>query len=113
LIAADNAVEAGLYAAWSRLSTGRLKVFKNVLPNWLAEYRIYRRDEKGKVVKENDHLMDATRYLIMSGLAIAQQRPADRWGLTKPKHLVDYDSIYGELNARRSEAPPTRHGVDY
>ena len=64
---ADNSVEAGIYAVWMRLSNQRLKVFKS-LQNWLTEYRIYRRDENGKVVKENDHLMDCTRYGIMSGL---------------------------------------------
>lgn len=68
---ADNAVEAGLYAVWVRLTTGRLKVFGS-LAAWLAEYRLYRRDEKGRVVKVNDHLMDATRYLVVSGLAAAR-----------------------------------------
>ena len=57
LEAANNAVEAGLYDVWERLSTGRLKVF-HTLQNWQAEYRLYRRDEKGNVVKEFDHLMD-------------------------------------------------------
>jgi hypothetical protein len=59
---ADNAVESGLYSVWNRLSTGRLKVFKS-LGEWFTEFRLYRRDEKGRVVKENDHLMDCTRYL--------------------------------------------------
>lgn len=58
MVPADNAVEAGIYAVWERLSTGRLKVF-STLANWLAEYRGYHRDEKGKIVKLNDHLMDA------------------------------------------------------
>jgi hypothetical protein len=61
---ADNTVEAGLAQVWQRLSTGRLRVF-NHLADWFGEFRIYRRDEKGKVVKTNDHLMDATRYRIM------------------------------------------------
>jgi len=59
---ADNGVESGLYSVWNRMSTGRLKVFRN-LSGWLEEFRLYRRDEKGRVVKENDHLMDAMRYL--------------------------------------------------
>lgn len=59
---ADNGVESGLYSVWNRMSTGRLKVFKT-LGQWLEEFRLYRRDEHGQVVKENDHLMDATRYL--------------------------------------------------
>ena len=36
--------------------------------NWRAEFRIYRRNEKGLIVDENDHLMDCTRYLIMTGM---------------------------------------------
>jgi len=58
LSVADNGVESGLYAVWNRLSTGRLKVAKS-LSAWFAEFRLYRRDDKGRVVKENDHLMDA------------------------------------------------------
>jgi hypothetical protein len=53
LAPAENAVEAGLYAVWERLSDGRLFVF-NSLQNWLSEFRIYRRDEKGKIVKQNE-----------------------------------------------------------
>lgn len=64
---ANNAVESGLYTVWQTMSAGKLRVFGN-LRNWLSEFRLYRRDEKGKVVKDNDHLMDATRYLIVSGL---------------------------------------------
>ena len=75
LTEAKNAVEAGIYEVWQRLSTGRLKVFRT-LQNWLAEYRLYRRDENGKIVKDFDHLMDATRYLIMMIHAIARVMPA-------------------------------------
>jgi phage terminase large subunit-like protein len=63
---ADNAVEAGIYQCWLLISGGMLKVCEH-LANWRQEYRLYRRDEKGHVVKANDHLMDATRYLILSG----------------------------------------------
>lgn len=77
LTPAVNAVEAGIYAVWERLSTGRLKVFKT-MQSWLAEFRIYRRDDKGRVVKQNDHLMDASRYLIVSGLDLAVVEPSRR-----------------------------------
>ncbi len=70
LCQADNAVESGLLKVWQQLSNGQLKVFKSCV-NWLAEFRIYRRDENGKIVKKNDHLMDATRYLVMSGIHCA------------------------------------------
>lgn len=78
LAPANNAVEAGIYEVWTRLSTGRLKVFK-ICQNLLAEYRIYRRDEKGKIVKENDHLLDGLRYMCMSGIQIATIRPYQQW----------------------------------
>lgn len=81
---AMNAVESGIYEVWTRLSTGRLKVFKS-MTNWLQEFRLYRRDEKGRIVKSNDHLMDATRYLVMSGLARAKVKP-----VSKPKPQSDY-----------------------
>ena len=71
---ADNAVSAGIYAVTQRLVSGRLKVFAS-LTEWFAEYRLYRRLQ-GKIVKEKDHAMDATRYLEMSGLDVAQCAPA-------------------------------------
>ena len=75
---AENAVEAGLYQVWDRLSSGRLKVCRS-LSNWRKEQKLYRRDEKGHIVKKDDHLMDATRYLVMSGGDVAQAVP-----VTKP-----------------------------
>lgn len=71
---ADNSVEAGIHACYQRLVSGRLKVFKTCR-NWLSEFRIYRRDENGKVVKDNDHAMDAMRYLIMTGMRYATVPP--------------------------------------
>lgn len=62
LSVADNGVESGLLSVWTRMTTGRLKVFQN-LGGWLEEFRLYRRNEKGAVVKDNDHYMDDTRYL--------------------------------------------------
>lgn len=74
---ADNAVEAGIFAVQQRLTRGGLKVFRTCV-NWVKEFRIYRRDEEtGKVVKENDDLMDATRYLIMTGMRYAIIDPGE------------------------------------
>ncbi len=71
---ADHAVEAGILAVWNRLATGRLKVFAS-LAEFFAEYSLYRRSERGKIVKENDHILDACRYLVLSGFARAIVRP--------------------------------------
>jgi len=76
LVNADNAVEAGIHAVHQRLSAGRLKIFRT-LQSTLAELRLYHRDENGKVVKENDHLCDALRYLVMTGLMHGQTAPFD------------------------------------
>jgi len=64
--AGPGSVEIGINAVYSRLSTGRLKIFSS-LTNWFYEYRMYRRDDNGKVVMINNHLMDATRYLMLNG----------------------------------------------
>ena len=77
LAPANNAVEAGIFAVWNRLVSGRLKFFKSCVP-LLNEFRLYRRDENGRVAeKQDDHLLDALRYMIMSGLDIAQVAPYD------------------------------------
>ena len=74
---AKNAVEAGIYQVWQLMSSGKLKVFRS-LGNWLAEFRLYQRDTDGHVVKAHDHLMDATRYLAMSGLPLMRTKPLEQ-----------------------------------
>lgn len=66
----DKSVDAGIQEVLSRLATGRLKVF-STCQKWLDEFRRYRYNEKQQIVKEEDHLMDATRYAIYSGLAVS------------------------------------------
>ena len=56
-------VEAGLMDMLTRMQTGRFKVFKH-LNDWWEEFRLYHRKD-GKVVKEDDDLMAATRYALM------------------------------------------------
>ena len=56
-------VEAGLMDMLDRMQTGRFKVFKHLL-DWFEEFRLYHRKD-GKVVKEGDDLMAATRYALM------------------------------------------------
>lgn len=88
---AFNGVESGLYEMWQRLSTGRYKVFQSC-QNWISEFRLYRRDEKGQVVKGFDHAMDDSRYFIMSGLERSKSKPKD----VKPKiELVNFGSGSG------------------
>jgi hypothetical protein len=71
---AQNAVESGIYIVWTGLSSGKIKVFKT-LRDWFSEYRMYQRDEKGRIKKTKDHLMDSTRYLFASGTDWWEARP--------------------------------------
>jgi hypothetical protein len=80
LTKADNAVESGLHACWTDLSIGRIKVFSTLL-EFFKEYRIYRRDEHGKIIKKHDHLMDCMRYLRNSGKAVAKRKPLENSGM--------------------------------
>lgn len=66
---------AGIDAVNSRIYSGRLKILKNCCPALLAEGGMYRYPEKDEIVMgdkpvdEDNHAMDALRYLI-SGLDI-------------------------------------------
>lgn len=79
LTPANNAVEAGLVGCWRELSVARIKIFRTLV-RFKEEYRVYRRDEKGKVVKKNDHLMDCMRYLYNSGFDVMKVKPATSTG---------------------------------
>jgi phage terminase large subunit-like protein len=59
----SNNVEPGIADILDRMRTGRFKVF-NTCENWLEEFRLYHRKD-GKVVKQNDDALDATRYALM------------------------------------------------
>ena len=66
--------------------------------NWFSEFRLYRRDENGKIVKDKDHLMDSTRYLIMTGLDRAVAKPYWEFDAYEESELfqeVERDSITG------------------
>lgn len=111
LIPADNRVESGIYAVWTRLSSGRIKVFKT-LQNFRSEYRIYRRDEKGKIIKDQDHLMDDLRYMVMSGLSLAAQRPLDQaFAMLKVgqrgRHQVEYSPLASSWNPQPQQGSAT------
>jgi hypothetical protein len=84
---ANNAVEAGIYACWQLMTSGKLKVFRS-LGNFLSEFRLYRRDKDGRVVKQRDHLMDAMRYLVMTGRDRTRAKPAP----PKPEYVYNFSA---------------------
>ncbi len=73
---AVNTVESGIYALLMGFQTGMVKIVKGTCPNLLAERRLYRRDEKGRIVKKFDHALDCARYSVASGDAWLAQEPA-------------------------------------
>lgn len=62
-----NAVEPGISLVSQYFATGSLKIFSTCTKTF-EEFRLYRRNEDGRIVKALDHLMDALRYGIVSGI---------------------------------------------
>jgi len=67
-----NGVEAGIAEMLDRMLTGRWKVF-NTCTEWLEERRMYHRKD-GKIVKERDDVISASRYALMM-LRFAETKP--------------------------------------
>jgi phage terminase large subunit-like protein len=86
---ANNSKEEGVMKVLEMMQNGQLVIF-NTLKQTLRERRMYSRDEKGVIKKGNDHLMDAMRYLVMSGRPIAV-----------PQNYRDpsYYGMYGQSSA--------------
>ena len=59
-----NSVEQGIYELTDIMRKGKLKVFSGLVA-WFEEFRQYHRDDKGKISKVRDDLLDATRYAYM------------------------------------------------
>lgn len=85
----SNSVEAGLMEMLDRMNTGRWKVFANCT-EWLEERRMYHRKD-GKVVKERDDAISASRYALMML----------RQAMTEPENYDDYED--DRANDTRSE----------
>jgi hypothetical protein len=68
-----NPIESGIMGVHERMSSGRLKVCAS-LSKYLAERRLYRRDERDQIVQERDSLQDAVRCLI-NNLSRMRTRP--------------------------------------
>jgi phage terminase large subunit-like protein len=95
LVLADNTLEAGLSKQQQLYETGQLKIFRTC-PKTIAEWLIYRRNEDGKIVNKNAfHCMDAVRYLIMTGMDLAEAMP--------DPDAIDMDDHYFEGSSGRSK----------
>ena len=78
-----SGVEAGVIGILDRMQTGRFKVFRH-LTDWFSEKRHCHRKD-GKIVKERDDLLSATRYGVMM-LRFAETEP--RVYRSKPTNLT-------------------------
>lgn len=70
----SGSVEEGILEIYDRLTSDRLKIF-STCTQLIDELRIYRRDDRGNIVKKNDDLLDAWRYGITTGLMCAITEP--------------------------------------
>jgi len=59
-----NSVESGLYTINDLMRKGKFKIFRGLV-EVMEEIRQYHRDEKGKIAKIRDDLLDAIRYAYM------------------------------------------------
>lgn len=62
-----DSVESGISQVRDMFMTNRLMINKNC-QNLISELETYCTDEDGKIVKENDHALDALRYMVMSDI---------------------------------------------
>ncbi len=81
----SNSVEAGLMEMLDRMQTGRWKVFSNCV-EWLEEFRLYHRKD-GKVVKERDDTISASRYAMMMK-RFAETEPQNSFVMPKRNWIV-------------------------
>jgi phage terminase large subunit-like protein len=80
-----NGVEAGIAEMLDRMLTGRWKVF-STCTEWLEERRMYHRKD-GKIIKERDDVISASRYALMM-LRYAETKPKPFVQPAKPKWVV-------------------------
>lgn len=88
----DKAVETGIQDVWELMSEGRFKAFASAEAYW-REYRMYHRDEKGRIVKKDDHVMDSKRYAVRSGLKRAKSLAEWEASQRKPSSATAYRDV--------------------
>ena len=80
-----NGVEAGISDMLQRMQTGRWKVF-STCGEWLEERRLYHRKD-GKIVKERDDVISASRYALMM-LRFATVKPDSKGWKFQPRKVA-------------------------
>lgn len=72
LVKAVNAVDAGIYTCFQRMSGGKTKFF-DTLQGCRSEMSGYQYKTNGAIDKKDDHLMDAYRYMEMTTRDMAEE----------------------------------------
>ncbi|WP_459179133.1 phage terminase large subunit family protein, partial [Sinorhizobium meliloti] len=80
-----NGVEAGLSDMLQRMQSGRWKVF-STCTEWFEEFRLYHRKD-GRIVKERDDLISASRYALMMKRHARANNGYANWNFTARKVL--------------------------
>lgn len=73
-VKADNSVEPGIDVINTKIANGQFFVHERCR-GFLGEVWDYRRDEKERIMKENDHYCDSARYGIFSHMNKPRWRP--------------------------------------
>lgn len=87
--------ESNILKARQMIESGTLKISRSCT-ELLAEMRMYRRDDSGKIVKENDHLIDAFLYFIKTGIDYMELPP-------DPDAKDKFQNLYDRLGKGRSK----------
>jgi hypothetical protein len=83
LLPIDNKLESGIESVRQRMLSGQLKVFSS-LEKLLRERKLYRLDESGQIVRRNDNLQDALRWLV-NGLSRIRTKPVKQPPYSPPQ----------------------------
>jgi hypothetical protein len=93
-IEGGNGVEAGIVELYRLMELGKFKVFSH-LAEWFEEKTHYHRDEKGKIAKVSDDMLDATRYAyMMRRYAIMKKDVSDEYYNEWETH-IETNSVTG------------------
>jgi hypothetical protein len=102
---ACNEIRPGIAAVRARLQTGRLKILPGACPNLLAEARLYRypthsdgRSESETPINDNNHALDALRYIVAS---------IDAAFLAKFRHEAGGEVVRSRGGEERTHEPTT------
>jgi len=88
-----HGTEAGVMEMLDRMKSGRFKVFHH-LEDWFGEFNMYHRKD-GKIVKENDDLLSATRLTVMAKRYAKTASTENKFPTSSP----DYDPYLQRVSA--------------